>query len=432
MAAFIATYTDSQGRERSIQLEAGSLAKAKRNLRQRGIRPTSVEPTIQMGQSTNGNGAAVVANRPSSGRPAATRPTSRGSSLAQLLEAKPGIREKALFASKLSAMVTAGVPIVRGLSLLSTQQKIPLFKRALIAIAAEVNQGGSIGPAMRKWPQIFDRLSIAMVEAGEAGGILDETLGQLAKLLEANAKLQGQIKGAMGYPISVLVIAILVFLGMTIFIIPVFSDIFKQLGADLPWFTQVMINLSDLLRSSFTIVLVSGLAGAAVLFVRFYQTPVGRRRVDSLTLRLPLFGDLILKTATAQFCRTFSSLSRAGVPILQSLEISRDTISNSILSDAIDNSRIEVMEGIPLSVALARKKVFPDMAVNMLVIGEETGGFSVMLSKVADFYEDEVDITVKVLTSMLEPAMIVFVGGIVCSILVAMYLPMFTMFDKIR
>ena len=170
----------------------------------------------------------------------------------------------------------------------------------------------------------------------------------------------------------------------------------------------------------------------AWLFSRYYATYNGRRRVDAMLLRLPLFGDLLQKTATAQFCRTFSSLSRAGVPILLSLEIVRETTGNSIISDAIINSRNDVQEGIPLSVALARKKVFPEMAVSMLAIGEETGGLDAMLAKVADFYEDEVAAAVKALTSMLEPAMIVIVGGIVGSILLAMYLPMFSIFDQIK
>jgi type IV pilus assembly protein PilC len=271
-----------------------------------------------------------------------------------------------------------------------------------------------------------------MVEAGEAGGVLDESLRRLAKLLENNAKLQNQIKGAMGYPVAVFVIAIAVFLGMTIFIIPTFAGIFDDLGAELPWFTQMMVDLSTLLRSPFALVLVAILAGAAVLFMRFYQTPIGRRRVDALTLKLPIFGDLIQKTTTAQFCRTFSSLTRAGVPILLSLEIVKEITGNSIMSDAISRSREDVLQGIPLSVALGRMKVFPDMAISMLSIGEETGEMDAMLSKVADFYEDEVEAAVKALTSMLEPAMIVLVGGIVASILIAMYLPMFSVFDQIK
>jgi type IV pilus assembly protein PilC len=290
----------------------------------------------------------------------------------------------------------------------------------------------SLGEALRRWPKVFDKLSIAMVEAGEAGGVLDESLRRLAKLLEDNAKLQNQIKGALGYPVAVLVIAVAVFLGMTIFLIPTFAEIFDSLGADLPWFTQMMVDLSSLLRSTFSLYLGLGLIVLIYLFSKFYATPIGRRRVDALILKLPLFGELIQKTATAQFCRTFSSLSRAGVPILMSLDIVREITNNSIISDAITNSREDVLQGIPLSVALERMNVFPDMSISMLSIGEETGEMDAMLSKVADFYEDEVEAIVKALTSMLEPAMIVLVGGIVGSILLAMYMPMFAVFENIK
>jgi len=421
MAAFVATYTNARGQERQLQFQAASLQEARRNLRKRGIRAISLQPA--------GGG---VATTTAMAAPGANPDTRQAFSLGTLLEARPGIREKALFASKLSALVSAGVPIVRSLSLLSAQQKLPLFRRALEAITADVNQGGSLAAAMRRWPTVFDRLSIALVEAGEAGGVLDETLKRLARLLEDNARLQNQIKGAMGYPVAVLVIAILVFLGMTLFLIPTFATIFEDLGADLPLFTQIMLDLSNLLRSPLALVLAGGLAIGGWMFVRYYATANGRRRVDAALLKLPLFGDLLQKTATAQFCRTFSSLSRAGVPILLSLEIVRETAGNSIISDAIMNARNDVLEGIPLSTAIASKQVFPEMAVSMLSIGEETGGLDAMLAKVADFYEDEVSAAVKALTSMLEPAMIVIVGGIVGSILLAMYLPMFSIFEQIK
>jgi type IV pilus assembly protein PilC len=279
---------------------------------------------------------------------------------------------------------------------------------------------------------VFDKLSVAMVEAGEAGGVLDESLRRLAKLLEDNAKLQNQIKGAMGYPIAVLVIAVSVFLGMTIFLIPTFAEIFDSLGAELPWFTQMMVDLSALLRSTFSLYLILIVVVFIYLLTKFYQTKAGRRKIDALILKIPLFGELVQKTATAQFCRTFSSLTRAGVPILFALEIVRDISNNSIISDAISSSREEVLQGIPLSIALGRMKVFPEMSISMLSIGEETGEMDAMLSKVADFYEDEVEAIVKALTSMLEPAMIVLVGGIVGSILLAMYMPMFAVFENIR
>ena len=413
MTTFLVTYATRSGRQREITLEADTPAAARSLLRKRGILPTTLIRKEK---------AAAPQAMPGGG----------GGGWQSLFEAKITVKEKALFASKLSAMVDAGVPIMRSLDLMRRQQKSPLFRRALTAMTEEVNQGGSLGSSMRRWPKVFDNLSIAMVEAGEAGGVLDETLKRLAKLLEENARLQNQIKSAMGYPVTVFVIAILVFLGMTIFMIPTFADIFDQLGAELPLFTQMMLNLSKLLRSSFSVVLVGGLLLSAVAFNRYYATPSGRRVVDGLLLKLPLFGDLLQKTASAQFCRTMSSLSRAGVPILMSLEILRETAGNSVVCDAISNSRNDISEGVPLSTALAMKRVFPDMMVSMLAIGEETGEMDAMLSKVADFYEDEVSSAVKTLTSMIEPIMIVLVGLIVGSILLAMYLPMFSVFENIR
>ena len=413
MTTFQVTYATRSGRNRQMTLQAESPAVARQMLRKRGILPTSL---VRKESPTNTQQA----------------PPSTGGGWQSMFEAKITIKEKALFASKLSAMVDAGVPIMRSLDLMRRQQKSPLFRRALTAMTEEVNQGGSLGSSMRRWPKVFDNLTIAMVEAGEAGGVLDETLKRLSRLLEENARLQNQIKSALGYPITVFVIAILVFLGMTIFLIPTFADIFDQLGAELPMFTQMMLNLSKLLRSSFSVVLVGGLLIGAFALNRYYATPSGRRVIDGLMLKLPLFGDLLQKTASAQFCRTMSSLSRAGVPILMSLEILKETASNSVVCDAISNSRSDISEGVPLSTALAMKRVFPDMMVSMLAIGEETGEMDAMLSKVADFYEDEVTTMVKALTSMIEPIMIVLVGLIVGSILLAMYLPMFSVFENIR
>ena len=422
MASFIATYQTNTGSDRTMRVQAPDLAAARKVLRRRGIKATTMKVDDAGGtrgtdqQSTNEGGLQGLLSV----------------DLGKAFEKKPGVKDKAIFASKLSTLVDAGVPIVRSLDLMASQQKLPMFKRALTQIGLDVNQGSAMGASMRKWPKVFDTLSIAMVEAGETGGVLDESLKRLAKLLEDTARLQNQIKGAMGYPVAVMVIAILVFLGMTIFLIPIFADIFKELGAELPLFTQMMVNLSGWLRSSASLLLAGSIVLVIWLISRYYATKKGRRVIDRLMLKLPLFGDLIMKTATAQFCRIFSSLTRAGVPILLSLEISSETAGNSIISDTILESRALVQDGILLSEALIRQKVLPDMALNMLAIGEETGELDKMLSKVADFYEDEVAATVKALTSMLEPAMIVVVGFIVGSILLAMYLPMFTVFDQIK
>jgi len=419
MPDFVATYINAQGKPAQVDIEAADQVQAKRSLRLRGIRATEIKAKPKTSATSLSASSQLQSKL-------------QFSKLNELLEAKPGIKDKAVFASKMAALVNAGVPIVRGIDLMANQQKMPLFKRALQSISLEVNQGVSLGDAFRRWPKVFDKLSVAMVEAGEAGGVLDESLKRLAKLLEDNAKLQNQIKGALGYPVAVLVIAIAVFLGMTIFIIPTFAGIFDDLGAELPWFTQMMVDFSNLLRSPFSILLVAVLAALVFLFVRFYSTQAGRLKVDGMVLKIPLFGDLIQKTTTAQFCRTFSSLTRAGVPILLSLEIVKEITSNAVMSKAISQSREDVVQGVPLSIALGRLDVFPELAISMLSIGEETGEMDAMLSKVADFYEDEVESAVKALTSMLEPAMIVLVGGIVASILVAMYLPMFSVFENIR
>ena len=419
MAAFIASYAGPTGQPRTVTIKAANLAEAKKLLRRRGIRAEELRP-VSPGNTQDGkaDGADTAGLK--------------SIDLNRMFEKAPGVKEKAVFASKLAALVDAGVPIVRSLDLMATQQKLPMFKRALTKVSLDVNEGIALATALRQWPKVFDQLSIAMVEAGEAGGVLDEALKRLAKLLEDNAKLQNQIKGALGYPVAVLVIAILVFLGMTIFLIPTFAGIFEDLGTELPAFSRMLVDLSEVLRSPVALYGVVAILICTWLLGRFYATHNGRRTIDRLMLKLPLFGELILMTATAQFCRIFSSLTRAGVPILMSMEISSETAGNAIISDAILASRGMVQEGVLLSNALIRQKVLPDMALNMLAIGEETGEMDKMLSKVADFYEDEVGAMVKALTSMLEPAMIVVVGGIVGSILMAMYLPMFSVFDQIQ
>jgi len=421
MTSFIATYESASGQTRTITIKAADLTTAKKLLRRRGIRAKDLRATLN--------------DKANSKEQKSKNSSNRGLlsiDLRAALEKSPGVKEKAVFANKLSALVNAGIPIVRSLDLMANQQRLPMFKRALMKVSLDINEGTSMGAAMRQWPKVFDHLSIAMVEAGELGGVLDESLQRLAKLLEDNSRLKNQIKGALGYPVAVLIIAVLVFLGMTIFLIPTFAGIFEDLGAELPMFTQLMVDLSELLRSSFSLILVGVLLVSVWIFNRYYATHQGRRQVDRLKLKMPLFGDLIIKNATAQFSRIFSSLNRAGVPILMSLEISSETAGNSIISDAILKSRTLVQEGVLLSAALARQKVLPEMALSMLAIGEETGEMDLMLSKVADFYEDEISTSLKALTSMLEPAMIVVVGVIVGSILLAMYLPMFTIFDQIQ
>ena len=411
MTAFVATYITKSGSRREITLQADNPAMARRTLRQRGILPNNLV------RKEGGDTAAVRRHR---------------SSWRDWFERGITVRDLAFFANKLSALVDAGVPLLRGLDLMRAQQRSPKFRRALQSVAIEVNQGESLGNAMRRWPEVFDNLFVAMVDAGEAGGVLDETLRRLAKLLEDNARLQNQVRSAMAYPVTVMVLAILVFLGMAIFLIPAFATIYQELDAELPVFTLIMFEISNLLRSYYAIAFVGVLLLGVYVFQRYYATPTGRRQVDGLLLKVPLFGDLFQKTATARFCRTLSALSNAGVPILMALEIVRDTTANSVIGDAISSSRTQISQGVPLSFALSAKNVFPSMMISMLAIGEETGNMGNMLTKVADFYEDEVSSTVKILTSLIEPFMIIFVGVIVGTMLMAMYLPMFSIFENIR
>lgn len=346
--------------------------------------------------------------------------------------ASVSVKDKAIFSRQFASLVSAGVAMVRSLGVLSEQCPNPKLKKALMEISSDVQQGTDLSDAMRKHPQCFDGLYVSMVQAGEVGGVLDEVLERLSKLLEDMARLQNQIKSAMAYPVTVGIIAVSVFVGMTVFLLPTFATVFEELGADLPLFTQIMLNISKILRTPiYSITIVTSIALLVFAYRQYYKTRVGRETMDRVYLKMPLFGDLIQKSATARFCRTFGALSRSGVPILTSLEIVRDTSGNQVVANAIDAARREVQTGGMITIALQKEQVFPIMAIQMISIGEETGELDSMLFKVADFYEDEVEQAVKALTSVMEPIMIVFLGGMVGSILVAMYLPMFKVMDAI-
>jgi type IV pilus assembly protein PilC len=345
---------------------------------------------------------------------------------------KVTVKDLALFSRQLATLVNAGVSMVRGLGVMCDQCANPRLKIALTEVLDDVQQGTNFSDALRKHPKVFDKLYCAMVQAGETGGVLDDVLARLATLLEDSARLTNQIKSAMTYPIVVSSIAVLIFLAMCIFIIPVFDGVFKSLGGELPAFTQILVNISNFLKSE-KIFIIPAIA-IAIVFVyrRVYATPAGQLYLDGVFLKLPLFGDLVVKTAVARFARTFGSLSRAGVPILASLEITAETAGNLVISNAIDSARNAVREGGQIAPAMEKTEVFPVMALQMVSIGEETGEIDKMLMKVADFYENEVEEAVKALTSLMEPLMIVVLGGMVGSIIVGMYLPIFSIMDKIK
>jgi len=345
---------------------------------------------------------------------------------------KVTVKDQAIFSRQLATLVNAGVSIVRGLGVLTDQCENPKLKVALKDILDDVQQGANLSDAMRKHPESFDKLYCAMVQAGEAGGVLDDVLQRLAKLLEDTAKLNNQIKSAMTYPVTVSILAILIFVGMCVFILPTFEGVFKQLGGELPLFTQILVNISNFLRSPSVLIIPVAFFIFSAVYAAIYKTPAGKLYLDGLFLKLPLFGDLLRKTAVARFSRTFGSLSRAGVPILGALEITGETAGNQVLTNALTSARQVVREGGQIAPAIEKENVFPVMAIQMITIGEETGELDKMLMKVADFYENEVEEAVKALTSIMEPIMIMVLGGMVGSILVGMYLPIFSIMDQIK
>ena len=341
------------------------------------------------------------------------------------------VKDKAVFSRQFAAMVDAGVAMVRCLGVLSDQCANPKLKKSLLEISSDVQQGTSLSESMSKHPQCFDTLYVSMVQAGEVGGVLDEVLNRLAKLLEDMNRLQNQIKAAMAYPTVVGSIAVLVFLGMTMFLIPIFAEIFQDLGTELPALTRFMLWLSGILRSWKILIPIAIVIVATFAFKQYYKTPTGRVQIDQFKLKMPLFGDLNEKSAVARFCRIFGTLTRSGVPVLNSLDIVRDTSGNQVIANAVESAKFEIQQGGMISLALQKEQVFPLLAIQMISIGEETGELDSMMMKVADFYEDEVEQAVKALTSILEPIMIVVLGGMVGTILISMYLPMFKVFDQL-
>lgn len=344
---------------------------------------------------------------------------------------KVTVKDKAVFSRQFSVMINAGVAIVRCLAVLSDQVSNKKLKKALVSVSAEVQQGGTLSEAMTKHSECFDELYVSMVEAGETGGVLDEVLNRLAKLLEDMARLQNQIKSSMAYPVAVGVLAVIVFFAMTIFLIPIFANIFQDLDVPLPALTQFMLFLSGIMRS-WRILIPLGIIAVTVFALRkYYQTPAGRLQIDAMMLKLPLFGDLNEKSAVARMCRVFGTLTRSGVPILKSLDIVCDTVGNKVIANAVAAAMAEIQQGGMISIALQRANVFPALAIQMISIGEETGELDSMMMKVADFYEDEVEQAIKALTSIIEPLMMVVIAGMVGVILVSMYLPMFAVFDAL-
>jgi len=336
----------------------------------------------------------------------------------------------AIFTRQFSVMIDAGLPLVQCLEILGSQQEHKVFKRAMIQIRTDVESGSNLADAMRKHPKIFNDLYTNMVAAGEAGGILDTILQRLAQYIEKAVKLNSQVKSAMIYPVAVISIAVVVVAVILWKVIPVFASLFKGLGAELPMPTVIVMHLSDFLVDYWWLIGLVG--GGTVLFLqRYHETYKGKRVLDGFLLKVPIFGMLLRKIAVARFCRTLSTLTASGVPILDGLQITARTAGNSVVEDAIMATRKSVEEGKTISEPLGETDVFPSMVVQMIAVGEQTGALDTMLSKIADFYEDEVDVAVAGLMKLLEPLLIAFLGVAIGGIVIAMYMPMFSLIGKV-
>ncbi len=342
------------------------------------------------------------------------------------LQPKVKTKDIVIFTRQLSTMIDAGLPLVRGLEILATQQENPTFKKMLTQIKTDVESGSTFADALKKHPKHFDRLYRNMVAAGEIGGILDEVLRRLADYMEKAQALKAKVKGAMTYPAIVLAIAAIVLSIILIFVIPTFAKMFAEFGAALPLPTMIVINISNFLKSYFFAIM-GGIFILVFIFKKYYATDKGKYVIDKLLLKAPVFGPLIKKVAVAKFTRTLGTLINSGVPIIEALNVAAGTAGNKVVENAIRAVKASISEGRSIAQPLMESEVFPSMVVQMIAVGETTGALDAMLNKIADFYDQEVDTAVDALTSMIEPFMILFLGGTIGSIIIAMYLPIFEM-----
>jgi len=336
----------------------------------------------------------------------------------------------AVFTRQLATMIDAGLPLVQSLDILATQQENKAFQSVLTAIRDDVESGSTFAAALGRHPKIFNDLYVNLVVAGEEGGILDNILLRLSNYIEKAVALKKKVKSAMVYPAAIVAVAVLVVTVLLIFVIPVFEKMFLSAGQSLPLLTLIIVGLSNLLKQYF-LFLAAGLVVLAIIIRRYYKTEGGKRAIDAFLLKVPVFGLLLKKIAIARFSRTLSTLVSSGVPILDSLNIVAKTAGNQIVEDAIFKARSSISEGETIAEPLSRARVFPPMVTQMISVGESTGSLDTMLSKIADFYEEEVDTTVATLTSLLEPFLMIFLGGTIGTIVIAMYLPIFNMASTI-
>ncbi len=333
-------------------------------------------------------------------------------------------KELAVFTRQFATMIDAGLPLVQCLDILGMQQENQGFKKVILKVKEDVESGSTFADALGKHPAVFDELFVNLVSAGEVGGILDTILARLAAYIEKAMKLAKQIKSAMVYPSTILGVALIVTVVLLLYVIPIFGDMFRDFGQKLPPATLFVLALSDYTRKYF-LVLVVLLVLLVLGFRWYYRQEQGRRRIDRLFLRMPIFGDLVRKIAVARFARTLGTMVSSGVPILESMDIVAKSAGNKIIEEAVVKARVSISEGKTISEPLADSKVFPVMVTQMVSVGEATGALDAMLNKIADFYDDEVDAAVAAMTSLLEPMLMIFLGVVIGGLVIAMYLPIF-------
>jgi type IV pilus assembly protein PilC len=341
---------------------------------------------------------------------------------------KPKVTPKdvVIFTRQLSTMIDAGLPLVQGLEILSNQMENPTFKKILTQVRLDVEGGTTFADALKKHPKVFDSLFCNMVDAGEVGGILDTILARLSIFMEKSMTLKKRVKGAMIYPIICLCISIIILGIILLFVVPVFEQMFADFGSALPVPTQIVVNLSNFVQQNFLYGLFF-VAFVIFVFKKYYATEKGEKKIDAMILELPIVGDLVRKVAVAKFTRTLGTMLKSGVPILESLSVVAKTSGNKVIEIAVNRTAEAISEGRPIAEPLEETGVFPVMVVQMINVGEAVGALDAMLEKIADFYDEEVDQAVENLTAMIEPFMMVFLGGMIGALVVAMYLPIFKM-----
>ena len=415
---------DSKGKEVHGALEAENQATAHGRIRELGYFPTEIVETGKEKHSGKSPAAASTPARASVRKSPTTRSFGSGST----------VKSKVLtaFTRQLATLIDAGLPLLRGLDVLRKGEKNPVLKRTISKIAETVESGSTFSEALAQHPKIFNRLYVNMVRAGEAGGVLDVTLSRLADFQEKAQKIKNKVVSAMVYPSVVIFVAISIMTFLMIAIVPKFQEIFRDLlqGAPLPPLTQFVIDVSNIIQHQALLVIVF-IVGLVIFIKMFGKTKKGRYLLDKAKLHTPVFGSLLQKVGIARFTRTLGTLIASGVPILQALNIVRETSGNAVIADAVSRVHDSVKEGERIVQPLQATKVFPAMVVSMVDVGEETGALPDMLMKIADVYDDEVDNAVAALTSMLEPIMIVFLAVIVGTIVIAMFMPLIGVINQL-